>query len=78
MRGPGGGYRHRMAKHTTPNAQTRDAEAAEALKDHGAGDAATPDEAEAADGNRLDPGVASHEQEMAERGAHQQGEGRLP
>ena len=37
-----------------------------------------PKKAEVADAHELDPEVVEHEREMAERGANQQGEGRLP
>jgi hypothetical protein len=38
----------------------------------------TPEEEEIADELELDPEVAEHEREMAERGAKQKGEGRVP
>lgn len=37
----------------------------------------TPEEERSADKNPLQEGVAAHEEEMAERGAHQKGEGRV-
>lgn len=69
-----------MAEHTRPNDVTRAEEAAEARQPAGPGPLPTEEEEEeeAADGNQLDPDVAVHEKEMIERGAHQQGEGRLP
>jgi hypothetical protein len=67
-----------MAQHTNPDAQTRAAEAEQARKTAGPDRPPTAEEAAAADGNTLDSSVSAHEREMNERGAHQQGEGRLP
>jgi hypothetical protein len=67
-----------MADHTSPNAATRAAEAAQAGTPAGADRFPTEEEAALADANRLDPSVSAHEEEMNERGAHQEGEGRLP
>ncbi len=64
---------------TRPDEVTRGAERSEADAGHVAGRPATGDEAAAADEGRrhLDlEDVAAHEREMAERGAHEQGEGR--
>ena len=63
---------------TRPTQKTRDAEAREAKAEHEADRDATPEEAEVADALEPDADVAEHEREMAERGAHQKGEGRLP
>ncbi len=63
---------------TRPNSETRDAEREEADRRAGADRAPTADEAERADAHTADPDVAEHEREMAERGANQEGEGRLP
>ena len=38
----------------------------------------TPEEERQAEESELDPEVAEHEREMLERGAAQEGEGRLP
>jgi hypothetical protein len=38
----------------------------------------TPDEEKAAESLEVDPEAAEHYEEMAERGAHQKGEGRIP
>jgi hypothetical protein len=38
----------------------------------------TPEEERLAEQQELPPGTAEHYKEMAERGAHQQGEGRIP
>jgi hypothetical protein len=63
---------------TRPSSETRGAERDEAQRPASAGRGATPEEAERADSRELDPEVAEHEREMNERGAKQQGEGRLP
>ena len=63
---------------TRPSAETRDAERAEADVSPGADRAPTPEEERIADEHELDPSVAEHEQEMAERGDRQEGEGRIP
>ncbi len=57
---------------------TRDAERAESSMTAHADRMPTPDEEKLADGQTLDPKVAEHEREMLERGAHQEGEGRVP
>ena len=67
-----------MTEPTRPSHETRAAERAEADAEHRADHEPTPDEEAAADEQELDPTVAEHEREMAERGAHQQGEGRVP
>jgi hypothetical protein len=63
---------------TRPNDQTRDAERAEAEVHSGADRMPTPDEEKVADSLDVDPEVAENYEEMAERGANQQGEGRVP
>jgi len=63
---------------TRPDAETRAAERDDAQRTAGADRAPTPEEAERAEARDLDPEVAEHEREMAERGANQKGEGRLP
>ncbi len=67
-----------MPDHTLPTKTTRDEEASEARQSADAGREPTAEEEAAADSNTPDPSVASHEQEMNERGATQEGEGRLP
>ncbi|HWG74504.1 MAG TPA: hypothetical protein VG184_10675 [Acidimicrobiales bacterium] len=67
-----------MADHTLPNADTRAEEALQAQKDHEAGRGPTPDEEAAAEAHAISPETESHYEDMAERGANQQGEGRLP
>jgi hypothetical protein len=63
---------------TRPSAETREAEHAEAHAKHESDRAPTPEEDAAAEAQELEPDVAEHEEEMLERGANQQGEGRLP
>jgi hypothetical protein len=63
---------------TRPSAETRAAERDEAETHAGADRAPTPEEASRADARALGADVAEHEREMAERGANQRGEGRLP
>ena len=67
-----------MTDRTTPDAQTRTTEREQADQPAGADRPPTAEEEAAADELELDPSVAQHEKEMAERGKHQQGEGRLP
>ena len=67
-----------MSNPSRPTQKTRDAEAHEANAEHDADRDPTPEEAEIADSLEPDADVAEHEREMAERGAHQKGEGRLP
>ena len=63
---------------TRPNSATRDAERDEARAQHDADRAPTKDEEDAAERNALDPETSEHFEEMAERGANQKGEGRVP
>jgi hypothetical protein len=67
-----------MSDHTQPSKATRDEEERQAQHSHDAGQGPTPDEEALADANTASPAVAEHEEEMLERGASQQGEGRLP
>jgi hypothetical protein len=57
--------------------ETREAERREAQMPADAGPEPTPEEAEAADRNTVDPEVAKAEKEATERGARVQGEGRI-
>ena len=67
------------AERTRPNAPTREEEAREARATPDAGRPPTEDEERAADRNpAVAPEVVEHYEEMTERGAHQQGEGRIP
>jgi hypothetical protein len=63
---------------TRPNDETRATEREDADRRAGADRQPTPDEEQRAESESLDPEVAEHEREMAERGANQKGEGRLP
>ena len=63
---------------TRPSSETREAERAEGSQTAAADREPTPEEEKIADSLELDPEVAKHEKEMLERGAHQQGEGKLP
>jgi len=66
-----------MTDHTKPSDATRQADRADAQAEHGAPQAPTDEEAQAAEQNQADPAVAAHNKEMVERGAHQKGEGRI-
>jgi len=66
-----------MTDRTKPDAETRAAERQEADAPHEPDRAPTPDEEAVAETLELDPEVAQHEKEMAERGAKQKGEGRI-
>ena len=57
---------------------TRAAERREATMPADAGPEPTPEEAQAAERNDVDPSVAQAEKEATERGAKQKGEGRIP
>jgi hypothetical protein len=67
-----------VTERTRPNEQTHEAERAEAETHAMADRLPTPEEEEIADSLEVDPEVAKHEKDMAERGAHQKGEGRIP
>jgi hypothetical protein len=67
-----------MPDTTRPTPSTREAERAEAELQAQPDRMPTPDEEEKAEENELDPEVSEHEREMLERGADQEGEGRLP
>jgi hypothetical protein len=67
-----------VTERTRPSAETREAEQREA-KMHASGEPTpTPDEERAAEAVELDPKVAEAYEEQLERGANQQGEGRIP
>jgi hypothetical protein len=68
----------RMSDRTRPSAETRAAEQQEARRGPSADREPTPDEEELAERNDLPESVVEHEREMAERGVHQKGEGRIP
>ena len=65
------------SRKTTPDAATRETEQREATMSASPGKMPTPDEERAAEKNDVDPSVAAAEKEAAERGARQQGEGRI-
>jgi hypothetical protein len=67
-----------MTEPTRPTRETRDEERVDAQRSARADREPTDDEAAAAEQNELDAEVAEHEREMAERGARQKGEGRIP
>jgi hypothetical protein len=63
---------------TRPSPDTREAESREAGRRASADRQPTAEEEALAERNELDEDVVEHEKEMAERGAHQKGEGRIP
>jgi hypothetical protein len=63
---------------TTPDARTKDAERAEAQTATSVDREPTKDEADKAETHAVEPDVREHAEEMYEKGAHQQGEGRVP
>ena len=65
-----------MAGQTKPSDDTRAEEAREAKKAHDAGREPTADEAAAADKNKVEKGTREGYEEMLERGANQEGEGK--
>jgi hypothetical protein len=67
-----------MSDRTRPSADTRAAEEHEARRGPVADREPTADEEALAEGNDLPDSVVEHEKEMAERGAKQKGEGRIP
>ncbi|HEY7105679.1 MAG TPA: hypothetical protein VH986_04715 [Acidimicrobiia bacterium] len=67
-----------MPESTRPSRETREEERREADTTAQADRAPTEDEERAAEQNELDPDVTEHEREMADRGAKQEGEGRVP
>lgn len=66
-----------MPDHTKPTKETREADRAALDAPHGATEQLTPEQAEAADGNEVSEDVKESYREAAERGANQQGEGRI-
>jgi hypothetical protein len=65
-------------RETTPSDATRAAEDSDARREHVPDRAPTAEEVEDADEAPRDAEAGAHYEEMAKRGAHQQGEGRLP
>lgn len=66
-----------MTEHTKPNEETRAADRAALDAPHGAETEPTAEEERAAEQNTVSPETPEHYQEMTERGAHQEGEGRI-
>jgi hypothetical protein len=66
-----------MTEHTKPTQETREADRAAMDAPHGAVEELTPEVEEAAERNSVSPETPQHYQEMTERGAHQEGEGRI-
>lgn len=66
-----------MTDRTKPTAETRAAEREEADAPHVSDREPTREEEAATAGLEVDPKVAKSEQEMAERGANQKGEGKI-
>jgi hypothetical protein len=66
------------SEHTKPSKATQEAEREDATTKAHADREPTQDEEERAESIEADPEVAEHYEEMAERGAEQKGEGRLP
>ena len=62
---------------TRPSSATRSAEREAAQAAHQPDRPPTREEAHLAEQQTLDPKVAAHEKEMAERGKNQKGEGRI-
>ena len=68
-----------MTEHTKPTRETREADRAALDAPHAAQEDPTPEELEAAERTpAASPETAEHYREMTERGADQQGEGRIP
>jgi len=67
-----------VTERTRPNEETRQAERAEADTKASPDRMPTPEEEQLADSLESDPEVAKNYEEMAERGANQKGEGRIP
>ena len=66
------------AERERPSDATKAAEQADADTQAGADRMPSDDEARIADQQSIDDDVREHEKDMAERGAHQEGEGRVP
>jgi len=66
-----------MTDPTKPTPETRAAEREEADATHEPDREPSAEEERAAEGNKVDPEAARHEEEMNRRGAEQKGEGRI-
>jgi anti-anti-sigma factor len=73
-----GGMRMSNDERSWVSAATRAAETDEASARHAADRPPTQEEEEAIEGETVDPDVAEHFEDMAERGADERGEGRIP
>ena len=67
-----------MTDHTKPSKDTRQADEASAGIEHKPDRMPTSEEEQAAQDLKTDPSAAEHYKEMAEKGANQKGEGRIP
>lgn len=66
-----------MTDQTKPNDATRQADRDAVNAEHGASEVLTPEDERLAEQNTVSPEVPEHYQEMTEKGANQQGEGRI-
>jgi hypothetical protein len=66
-----------MTEHTKPTEETRQADRSALEAEHTAGQEPTPEEEQAAERNVVSPETPEHYREMTERGANQEGEGRI-
>ena len=67
-----------MTEHTRPDEQTKQADRAAVDAPHGADEEPTAEEERRAEQARMSPETPEHYEEMAEKGAAQEGEGRIP
>jgi len=67
-----------MTEHTRPDEQTKEADRAAVDAPHTADEEPTAEEERAAEQARTSAETSEHYEEMAETGAAQQGEGRIP
>ena len=66
-----------MTEQTKPNDATRQADRDAVNVEHGASEVLTPEDERLAEKNTVSPEVPEHYKEMTEKGANQQGEGRI-
>ncbi|MDQ3757309.1 MAG: hypothetical protein M3394_05635 [Actinomycetota bacterium] len=67
-----------MTEHTKPDEQTRQADRDALDAPHSADTEPTADEERAAEQAEVSPDTPQHYQDMTDRGAEQEGEGKLP
>lgn len=72
------GYKSGMTDHTKPSNETRQADEASAGTEHKPDRMPTNEEEQATQGKKPSSSTAEHYKEMAEKGANQKGEGRVP